>query len=152
MENMELSMETVSNLVRLMQKAGLTQLKLKCDAFELDLEKKIEAAAPAAAAVSISHPDGAAAAAVATTTSAAAALDGNIVKAPIVGTFYASSAPGKPAFVKPGQQVSKGDVLFIIESMKLMNEIKSEYDGVIDQILVENGQSVEYGQPIMTVV
>ena len=78
-------------------------------------------------------------------------LEGRVMKAPIVGTFYAAAAPDKPPFIKEGQTVKKGDVLFIIESMKLMNEVASEYDGVISKILVENGQGVEFGQPILCI-
>ena len=76
---------------------------------------------------------------------------GNVVKSPIVGTFYASPAPDKESFVKVGQKVKKGDVLFIIESMKLMNEVQSEFDGVVSQIYVKSGDGVEYGQPIMII-
>lgn len=79
------------------------------------------------------------------------AVSGNAVKAPIVGTFYASPSPEKPAFVKVGDHVNKGDVLFIIESMKLMNEIQSEYEGTVQQILVDNASAVEYDQPIMII-
>ncbi|MEG1027706.1 MAG: acetyl-CoA carboxylase biotin carboxyl carrier protein [Oscillospiraceae bacterium] len=78
-------------------------------------------------------------------------LSGNVVKAPIVGTFYSSSAPDKPAFISVGSKVKKGDVLFIIESMKLMNEIQSEFDGTVTDILVNNSESVEYGQPIICI-
>lgn len=81
----------------------------------------------------------------------AEAVSGNVVKAPIVGTFYASPSPEKPAFVKVGDHVNKGDVLFIIESMKLMNEIQSEYEGTVQQILVDNASAVEYDQPIMII-
>ena len=81
----------------------------------------------------------------------AEAVSGNAVKAPIVGTFYASPSPEKPAFVKVGDHVNKGDVLFIIESMKLMNEIQSEYEGTVQQILVDNASAVEYDQPIMII-
>lgn len=77
--------------------------------------------------------------------------DGTIVKAPIVGTYYASPAPGKPPFVTPGQRVRKGDVIMIIETMKLMNEIQSDLDGVVAKILVKDGQAVEYDQPIMII-
>ena len=77
------------------------------------------------------------------------ALTGNVVTSPIVGTFYIKPAPDKPDFVKVGDRVKKGDVLFIIESMKLMNEIKSEFDGVVKEILVSSGEGVEYEQPIM---
>ncbi len=76
---------------------------------------------------------------------------GNIVKSPIVGTFYAASAPDKPPFVSIGQRVRKGDVLMIIESMKLMNEVQSDYDGVVKDILINNGDAVEFDQPIMII-
>lgn len=76
---------------------------------------------------------------------------GNVVKSPIVGTFYASAAPDKPPFVTVGKRVQKGDVLFVIESMKLMNEIQSEFDGEIIEINVSNAQGVEYNQPIMVI-
>ncbi|MBQ8961975.1 MAG: acetyl-CoA carboxylase biotin carboxyl carrier protein [Ruminococcus sp.] len=76
---------------------------------------------------------------------------GNIVKSPIVGTFYQSPSPDKPPFVKVGDKVKKGDVIMIIESMKLMNEIQSDFDGVVDRILVSDGQAVEYDQPIMII-
>ena len=78
-------------------------------------------------------------------------LSGNVVKAPIVGTFYASASPDKQPFVKIGQKVKKGDVLFIVESMKLMNEIQSEYEGVVKTIFVSNATPVEYDQPIMII-
>lgn len=76
---------------------------------------------------------------------------GNIVKSPIIGTYYASAAPGKPAFVKIGSKVSKGDVICIVESMKLMNEITSEFDGTVAEIFVTDGESLEFDQPIMRV-
>ena len=69
----------------------------------------------------------------------------------IVGTFYAAPSPDKPPFVKIGDTVKKGDVIMIIESMKLMNEIQSDYDGVVDSILVSDGQPVEYDQPVMVI-
>ena len=80
-----------------------------------------------------------------------AQVSGNIVKSPIVGTFYAAISPDKPAFVSVGSKVKKGDVIFVIESMKLMNEIQSEFDGEVESILVENAQGVEYNQPIMVI-
>lgn len=80
-----------------------------------------------------------------------AAYDGNVVKSPIVGTFYAASAPDKAPFVAVGKQVKKGDVLMIIESMKLMNEVQSDFDGIVTEILVNNGQAVEFDQPIMII-
>ena len=81
----------------------------------------------------------------------AAAPAGKFVKAPIVGTFYAASAPDQPPFVKVGDQIKKGDVLCIVEAMKLMNEIESDFAGTVTEVFVENGQSVEYGQPLFAV-
>ncbi|MBR6967043.1 MAG: acetyl-CoA carboxylase biotin carboxyl carrier protein [Ruminococcus sp.] len=78
-------------------------------------------------------------------------ISGKIVRSPIVGTFYSAPSPDKPPFVKTGDEVKKGDVIMIIESMKLMNEIQSEYDGTVDQILVSDGQAVEFDQPIMVI-
>ena len=78
-------------------------------------------------------------------------IDGNAVKAPVVGTYYSSPSPDKPPFVKKGQRVKKGDIIMIIESMKIMNEIPSPYDGEVKEILAENGQAVEYDQPIMII-
>lgn len=93
----------------------------------------------------------AAAAGAAPTVEAQNAVCGNVVKAPIVGTFYAAPDPSKPPFAEVGKHVKKGDVLMIIESMKLMNEITSEYDGVVKQILVKNGDAVDYDQPVMII-
>ena len=76
---------------------------------------------------------------------------GHIVKSPMVGTFYRSSAPGSNAFVEVGQAVKEGDTLCIIEAMKLLNEIESDKSGVIKAVLVENGQPVEYCEPLFVI-
>jgi len=76
---------------------------------------------------------------------------GYVVKSPMVGTFYRSSAPGSPAFVEVGSTVKEGDTLCIIEAMKLLNEIDTDKAGVVTQILVENGQPVEFGQPLFVI-
>ena len=78
--------------------------------------------------------------------------EGNIVKSPLVGTFYAASSPDAEPYVKPGDKVKKGQVLGIIEAMKLMNEIESEYEGTVEEILVSNEEVVEYGQPLYKIV
>jgi len=78
--------------------------------------------------------------------------EGNIISSPIVGTFYESSAPDKPPFVNVGDKVKKGDVLCIIEAMKIMNEITSKYDGEVVEILVKNEDMVEYNQPLFRIV
>lgn len=77
--------------------------------------------------------------------------EGNTVKSPMVGTFYRSANPGSAPFVDIGKSVNAGDTLCIIEAMKLLNEIESDFTGSIKQILVENGQPVEYGQPLFIV-
>ncbi|XLZ69609.1 acetyl-CoA carboxylase biotin carboxyl carrier protein [Massilia sp. SR12] len=82
---------------------------------------------------------------------AAAEPTGHVVKSPMVGTFYRASAPGNPAFVEVGATVKEGDTLCIIEAMKLLNEIDADKGGVITQILVENGQPVEFGQPLFVI-
>lgn len=79
------------------------------------------------------------------------AADEKVIKSPLVGTFYAAPAENAEPFIKVGDQVQEGKVLGIVEAMKLMNEIESEFNGVIDKILVENGETVEYGQPLFVV-
>ena len=79
------------------------------------------------------------------------ALTGHPVKSPMVGTFYAASSPGAEPFVKVGQQVKAGDVICIVEAMKMMNQIEADKSGTIESILVEDGQPVEYDQPLVTI-
>jgi acetyl-CoA carboxylase biotin carboxyl carrier protein len=92
-----------------------------------------------------------AAAPVAAAAVVAAEPAGHVVKSPMVGTFYRSSAPGNAAFVEVGSTVKEGDTLCIIEAMKLLNEIDADKAGTITQILVENGQPVEFGQPLFVI-
>jgi acetyl-CoA carboxylase biotin carboxyl carrier protein len=100
------------------------------------------AAAPAAAPAPASAPTAAA---------AAPEARGTVVKSPMVGTFYRCPSPGAASFVEVGQAVKPGDTLCIIEAMKLLNEIDADASGTIRQILVENGQAVEYGQPLFII-
>jgi acetyl-CoA carboxylase biotin carboxyl carrier protein len=93
----------------------------------------------------------ASAAAPAAAPAAPAEPTGHVVKSPMVGTFYRSSAPGAPAFVEVGATVKEGDTLCIIEAMKLLNEIDADASGTITKILVENGQPVEFGQPLFVI-
>jgi len=93
-------------------------------------------AAPAAAAPAVAEP---------------AAVEGHVVKSPMVGTFYRSASPGAKPFVDVGQNVNSGETLCIIEAMKLLNEIEADKTGVIKAILVENGQPVEFGQPLFII-
>ena len=80
-----------------------------------------------------------------------AEIVGDLVAAPMVGIFYEALAPGKPNFVELGQAVQKGDVLCIIEAMKIMNQVESEFNGIVSKIMVENGDPVEYGQPLFVI-
>lgn len=82
---------------------------------------------------------------------AAPAIEGHVVKSPMVGTFYRAASPGSAPFAEIGKNVSAGDTLCIIEAMKLLNEIESDFTGSIKQILVENGQPVEFGQPLFII-
>jgi acetyl-CoA carboxylase biotin carboxyl carrier protein len=91
------------------------------------------------------------AAPVAAAAAAPAVPEGHIIKSPMVGTFYRSSSPGSPPFVEVGKEVKEGETLCIIEAMKLLNEIDTDKAGVVKQILVENGQPVEYGQPLFVI-
>jgi acetyl-CoA carboxylase biotin carboxyl carrier protein len=96
------------------------------------------APAPAAAAGAPAAPEG----------DAAAPPEGHVIRSPMVGTFYRCPAPGAKVFVEVGQAVKAGDTLCVIEAMKLLNEIEADRDGVVKAILVENGQPVEYGEPL----
>lgn len=93
----------------------------------------------------------AAAAPAAAPAAVAAEPTGHVVKSPMVGTFYRSSAPGAPAFVEVGSTIKEGDTLCIIEAMKLLNEIDADISGTVTKILVENGQPVEFGQPLFVI-
>ncbi|MDE1981521.1 MAG: acetyl-CoA carboxylase biotin carboxyl carrier protein [Betaproteobacteria bacterium] len=77
--------------------------------------------------------------------------EGHVVKSPMVGTFYRSPSPGSPPFVELGQSITEGQTLCIIEAMKLLNEIESDVSGTVKRILVENGQPIEYGQPLFII-
>ncbi len=112
------------------------------------------AAAPAIVAAAAPAPAVAAAAAPAASLAPAAApaeASGHTVKSPMVGTFYRASSPGAKAFVEVGQQVKAGETVCIIEAMKILNEIEADKAGTITKILCENGQAVEYGQPLFII-
>ncbi len=81
-----------------------------------------------------------------------AVLTGHIIKSPMVGTFYAAPSPGSPAFVEVGQHVKPGDVICIVEAMKMMNQIEADKAGVVEAILAEDGEPVEFDQPLITIV
>ena len=151
------TIKTVKELAEIMKENGLSYLKYKDDDFEVEMgEKKPQMPPMPPMMPPVATPAAPMAMAVATAPGAEAAAQvssaaGNIMKAPIVGTFYAAPAPGKAPFVTVGSTVSKGDVLFIIESMKVMNEVTSEFDGKVTEILVKDGDAVEYDQPVLRI-
>ena len=127
------------------------RLRVRRDAVgHLSAEPRAVAAPPPASAAPAGPALVAAPSAVADSVSQAE-LELAIVKSPIVGTFYRSAEPGAPAFVEVGSTVKKGQVLCIIEAMKLMNEIDSEYDGEVVNVYVENGQPVQYGERLFAI-
>ncbi|MBS3019301.1 Biotin carboxyl carrier protein of acetyl-CoA carboxylase [Comamonas sp. PE63] len=107
-------------------------------------------AAPVQAAPMMAAPVAAAPAA-ATPVAAPAVAEGHVVKSPMVGTFYRASSPGAKAFVDVGSQVKEGDTICIVEAMKILNEIEADKTGTIVRVLGENGQAVEYGQPLFVI-
>lgn len=105
------------------------------------------AAAPAAVAAPLSATEVPAAA----PAPAAPSISGHIVKSPMVGTFYRASSPGAKPFAEVGQTIKEGETICIVEAMKILNEIEADKSGTITQVLVENGQAVEYGQPLFVI-
>ncbi|HYX65326.1 MAG TPA: acetyl-CoA carboxylase biotin carboxyl carrier protein [Burkholderiales bacterium] len=145
-----MDLRKLKKLIDLVQESGIAELEIT------EGEEKVKivkggvvsvAAAPVAAAPAAERPPAPAAAAP-STPEPEAAPEGHVVKAPMVGTFYRSPSPDAKAFVDVGQTVKEGDTICIIEAMKLMNEIEADGAGVVKAILVENGQPVEYGQPL----
>lgn len=149
----QISMEAVEKLAEIVRSKDLSEITIENGDSKITVKgRKCPPPAPA-----IPFPMPAMAAPVQGTETVAAEApkaqpsSGNVVKSPIVGTFYAAPAPDKAPFVRIGDTVKKGDVIMIIESMKLMNEIQSEFDGVVKEILVSDGQAVEFEQPVMII-
>jgi acetyl-CoA carboxylase biotin carboxyl carrier protein len=153
-----MDLRKLKKLIDLVQESGISELEVTEGEEKVKIVKHgpvpIQAAAGAAPA---SHPVGVAAPPPAAPAAAPAeavppqAPEGHLVKAPMVGTFYRASSPNSKPFAELGQAVSVGDTLCIIEAMKLMNEIEADAAGTVKAILVENGQPVEYGQPLFVI-
>lgn len=157
-----MDLRKLKKLIDLVQESGIAELEITEGEERVRINRggaMLPAAltgmsAPVPAVSAAPAVPAAAAAPVATAASEPAAPEvpeGNIVKSPMVGIFYRSSSPGAPAFVEVGKSVSAGDTLCIIEAMKLLNEIEAETSGTIKAILAENGQPVEYGQPLFVI-
>ena len=164
-----MDLEQLRQLLDLVREHELAEFEIEHEGLRVKIRKDVNGAAivslpPAPVATSIASPApspasaaGATAASVPTLAPADSAADADaeielaVVKSPIVGTFYRSSEPGAPSFVDIGTTVKKGQVLCIIEAMKLMNEITSEYDGEIASVYVENGTPVQYGERLFAI-
>lgn len=145
-------LETIGRLADIINDKELDEITIIDGGKTIILKgKKCPPPPPAAIGIPAIQPAAAQAAPVAETAPKEEVSGGNIVKSPIVGTYYRAPSPDKPPFVKVGDKVKKGDVIMIIESMKLMNEVQSEFDGVVERILVSDGQAVEFDQPIMII-
>ena len=151
----QFELETIEKLAKLVSANELSEITIEDGDRKITVKGK-KCPPPPAMAMPFMAPAQqtapAASAPAAETALAPAEISGNIVKSPIVGTFYQAPSPDKPPFVKVGDKVKKGDVIMIIESMKLMNEVQSEFDGTVEKILVSDGQPVEFDQPIMIII
>ena len=148
-----MSVDKISQLLSLMKEFDIVEMELEEGDFSVALRKQgafLSSGQPVAAQPAAFAPALQAAVPAAAPVPASNAPDPGLVqiKSPIVGTFYRAPTPEAPNFVEVGDKVSKGTVLCIIEAMKIMNEIKAEADGVIEKVLVESGEPVEYGQAL----
>jgi acetyl-CoA carboxylase biotin carboxyl carrier protein len=150
-----MDLRKIKKLIDLLEESNLAELEIKEGEEVVRLSRVPKgtvtvAAAPVAMPAAVAAP--VAAAPVADAAPAAPALPaGHVVKAPMVGTFYASASPGAAAFVKVGQQVKAGETLGIIEAMKMFNQIEADVGGTVQAILDENGQPVEFDQPMFVI-
>ena len=148
------TVECVEALAKIVKENKLSKIKISTEQMDIVIEGECHAAAPVMpprptmGMPAMPAPAGSAPAAAANPVEEA---KGNFITSPIVGTFYSSPAPEKPAYVKVGDSVNAGDVVCIIESMKLMNEINSEFSGKVAEIYVNNGEPVEFGQKLMRI-
>ncbi len=146
-----MKLDEIKELMKQFEESDIHKFELKSDNFKLKLEKEsvqqsiiqqmqpIQAPAP----VQVSRVD--------EVTPATPVIEGNVVTAPLVGTFYSSPSPDKDAYVKVGDKVTKGQTIGIIEAMKVMNEITATHDGIISEILVTDREMIEFGQPLVVI-
>lgn len=146
-----MDLRKLKKLIDLVEESGIAEIEVTEGEEKVRITRSL-AAPPAAYAAAAPLAVAPAAVAAPAAEAAPAARDLNHAqKSPMVGTFYRAPGPNAPAFVEVGQTVNAGDTLCIIEAMKLMNEIEAEKSGVVKEILVENGQPVEYGEPLFII-
>ncbi|HUP28705.1 MAG TPA: acetyl-CoA carboxylase biotin carboxyl carrier protein [Usitatibacter sp.] len=153
-----MDLRKLKKLIDLVQESGIGEIEITEGEEKVRISRQLAPAQMMMAAPGMQHiamaPGGPAPSASGPSAPAASAPpepQGHALKSPMVGTFYRAPSPGAPSFVEVGQSVSKGQTLCIIEAMKLLNEIESDVGGTIKAILVENGQPVEYGQPLFLI-
>ena len=149
-----MDLRKLKTLIDLVSESNVSELEITEAEGKVRIVKGGPAAAPVAYAPVQAPPPAPAVTATAAAPVAPAAPEapkGHTVKSPMVGTFYRASAPGAKSFVEIGSQVKQGDTICIIEAMKILNEIEADKGGTVTQILCENGQAVEYGQPLFVI-
>ncbi len=154
-----MDIKQIQELIRFVAKSGVNEVAIEQEDFKITIKTNqaptvVHATIPAAAPVAHAAAPAPAAAAPAAAEAVSSAPDTShyiTIKSPMIGTFYRSAAPEKPLFVNVGDEISQGDVLCIIEAMKLFNEIESEVSGKIVKVLVDNASPVEYDQPLFLV-
>lgn len=145
-----MKIEEIKELLEAVSRSALTEFEYEEGAVRLSLRKASQALAAVPAACE-AMPINAAAKEPLQEEMKEQTLEGKVVKSPLVGTFYTAPAEDAPPYVSVGDSVKEGQVLAIVEAMKLMNEIESDYTGTVAQVLVENGKAVEYGQPLFMI-
>jgi len=143
-----MDLRKLKKLIDLVQESGIAELEITEGEEKVKIVKGGVVSAPLAASAPVVEARAAPSTAPAPAGETEPAQEGHVVKAPMVGTFYRSPSPDAKPFVEVGQAVKEGDTICIIEAMKLMNEIEADASGAVKAILVENGQPVEYGQPL----
>ena len=144
-----MDLRKLKKLIDLVEESGIAELEIT----EGEQRVRIARATPPSQPMYMMAPPGApiAASPALTIEATPEAPEGHVVRSPMVGTFYRSPSPGSKSFVEVGQSVNVGDTICIIEAMKLLNEIEADQGGIIKVILVENGQPVEYGEPLFII-
>jgi len=157
-----MDLKLIKNLLNMIAESDVSEVSIEEGDFKIKIKKQGEAqnyslppvfSAPPvhAAPVEVTLPAASSPVSASTSSAPSSVSSATIIKSPIVGTFYKAPSPDSPAFVEVGKTVSKGDALCIIEAMKIMNEIESEYSGKIVRIIAENGQPVEFDQPLFEI-
>jgi acetyl-CoA carboxylase biotin carboxyl carrier protein len=141
-----MDLRKLKKLIDLVQESGIAELEITEGEEKVRISRVGHAAQTAVTPAPQPAPIAAAPAA-----EVPAAVEGHVVKSPMVGTFYRAASPGAKTFVEVGDRVNPGDTLCIIEAMKLLNEIEADQGGVIKEVYVENGQPVEYGEPLFLI-